>query len=327
VIRCGPTNAIHFGEMLGYDIAIRGCDIDITADHASGEGFIYGLLANTLTRAGGTFVFSGNVVNLRGYGETGGGAARLLYLRQTTTTVTDAGLVIEHNAVHSTRSQGVGDYAFWPRGDTGKTFRFIHIHDNLLNGIGIRIGEQSPEVLSVQGNTITSPAFEGIQTTANATPVYTTTATVRGNVVTKPWRNGISLVGTTNGVLTCAENTVRDANQSTTGTASTGSAIFLTGWTDVIYRDNTLGDTQGVTTQAGLDSVTSVTTLRELDNITIGTVTTRTRTSVTSRVFRGRGSGAPSFAAAVGSIYYRSDGGAVTTLYVNEAGTSTWVAK
>lgn len=39
------------------------------------------------------------------------------------------------------------------------------------------------------------------------------------------------------------------------------------------------------------------------------------------------GNGAPTFAAAIGSTYRRRDGGASTSLYVNETGTTTWAAK
>jgi hypothetical protein len=48
--------------------------------------------------------------------------------------------------------------------------------------------------------------------------------------------------------------------------------------------------------------------------------------SVSARVFRG--AGAPAFAAPIGSLAMRTDGGAGTSLYVNEDGTGTgWVAK
>lgn len=39
------------------------------------------------------------------------------------------------------------------------------------------------------------------------------------------------------------------------------------------------------------------------------------------------GTGAPAFTAPKGSLYLRQDGGAGSTLYVNETGTSTWAAK
>jgi hypothetical protein len=39
------------------------------------------------------------------------------------------------------------------------------------------------------------------------------------------------------------------------------------------------------------------------------------------------GTGAPSFSASKGSLYFRTDGGAATCLYVNESGSTTWVAK
>lgn len=43
--------------------------------------------------------------------------------------------------------------------------------------------------------------------------------------------------------------------------------------------------------------------------------------------FSGAGAGAPTFRAAKGSTYYRTDGGAGSTLYVNETGSTTWAAK
>lgn len=49
-------------------------------------------------------------------------------------------------------------------------------------------------------------------------------------------------------------------------------------------------------------------------SVTVGTAT------ITS------GAGAPTAAAPKGSLYLRTDGGASTTLYINDSGTSTWLA-
>jgi hypothetical protein len=94
----------------------------------------------------------------------------------------------------------------------------------------------------------------------------------------------------------------------------------------VVYRQAVVGDTQSVPTQLRRDAVLDVGTLIEEDIINVGTVTTTNRATITTHRFRGRGTGAPSFTAAVGSTYLRTDGGASTTMYVNEAGTSTWRA-
>jgi Pectate lyase superfamily protein len=80
--------------------------------------------------------------------------------------------------------------------------------------------------------------------------------------------------------------------------------------------------TAGVSTYIGADNVL----LRNIANnaapkIYVGPLNTYPSINV--------GAGAPAVAAAVGSIYLRTDGGAVTSLYVKESGTSTtaWVAK
>lgn len=49
--------------------------------------------------------------------------------------------------------------------------------------------------------------------------------------------------------------------------------------------------------------------------------------SATAPLVKHQGSGAPGFLAGKGSTWFRNDGGAGTTFYVNEAGTTTWVAK
>jgi hypothetical protein len=91
-------------------------------------------------------------------------------------------------------------------------------------------------------------------------------------------------------------------------------------------RGNILGDTNGTPTQVRVDTIANVANLTEYDTDIIGSLLSRTL-SPTAYTFRGRGTGAPAFAATKGSMYLRTDGGANTTLYINEAGTTTWVAK
>jgi hypothetical protein len=104
--------------------------------------------------------------------------------------------------------------------------------------------------------------------------------------------------------------------------------MYLNNFLCILRRHTTYGDTQAVTTATRADTISNVTALQEIDDTLLGTIVVLNRaTGVTSRYFQGKGAGAPTFAAAIGSRYMRTDGGAATTLYINEAGSTTWVGK
>src|SRR5690606_30043758 len=140
------------------------------------------------------------------------------------------------------------------------------------------------------------------------------------NLTMRAQKAGISAVGANTGVLICTDNTSLDNNQEQGSGASAATSINAANFATVVYRNNTVGGED----QVRADTITNVTTLHEIDNIILGSMVALGRSSITTRLFRGTGSGAPSFTAAIGCEYRRLDGGASTTMYINETGTNTW---
>src|SRR5699024_10727759 len=116
-----------------------------------------------------------------------------------------------------------------------------------------------------------------------------------------------------------------DCNRSGAGSASTGAGILFQNVREVVYRSAIVGDRQSTPTQTNRDAAMNVAILTEEDIVDVGNVPGMYRSSVPVWRYRGKGSGAPTHAAATGSTYLRTDGGAGSTLYVREAG--AWVAK
>lgn len=139
---------------------------------------------------------------------------------------------------------------------------------------------------------ITNNKFNGGPYTATSGRVYLIRLQILQNVTSLPTGNTIEIVG----------NTFRTNKP---GIDALDFAIYqgdnggVVGFTSVDVRDNS--NKRGLRIQQ--------------------------TSSNPAMFFSGAGAGAPTFRAAKGSTYYRTDGGAGSTLYVNETGSTTWAEK
>jgi hypothetical protein len=287
----GPNDLIFLSEMVGFDHEISDNRFHVRANHGAGEGQIYVLLDAVLTRAGGTLRINRNEIDLGTYVDAGTGTTQLgIFVWHHGATTNELHVEINDNDLKTAVTAAGTVYGIALKADSGKGFRTQRHQRNTLRGTGILWNGCMPDIAELDGNTITDPPQYGILTTAQASPPYTTpTMTARGNTVLRARLCNIRLFGLAGGTLILENNDSFDANQGGLGTADTGSAISVGTWGDVIYRNNNRGDRQSVPTMAGLDSMTSITTLQDLYNSVVGATTGtpagKVRTSITTSRF------------------------------------------
>jgi hypothetical protein len=330
-VRSGPDGVIvALREPIGWSHEID-TTMEATADiAATSTGFVNLSSADNsnITRADGLLRVAGTL-DLHAYaGPTDLTFGVYAYNRSTTAYANDVeiDLTILGNGVFP-GSTGVDTLGIWVRSVDSSGFRNVTVSGRLRRA-GVKI-QCLPEVLHIHDCHVVEAPWAGIENIAIATPAYSNTL-IRShdNRVHRAGRNGIhyQLLNNTSGRIESFNDEATDCNQTGSGTSYTSSSIYFDTAGTVVYRQAVVGDTQSVPTQLRRDAVLDVGTLIEEDIINVGTVTTTNRATITTHRFRGRGTGAPSFTAAVGSTYLRTDGGASTTMYVNEAGTSTWRA-
>ena len=191
---------------------------------------------------------------------------------------------------------------------------------------------------TLTNKTITSPTISGPTLSGTIIGTYTI-----GGTPTFP-STVVSTTGTqtlTNKTLTSPTiNSPTITNASITADAITGYTVSNTGTiyggisvaTGNVSMSGTLGVT-GATTLSSTLAVTSTSTLTGQVSIQSGTAppaagatTSGIKVSSTSNFGIFWGSGAPTFSAAQGSVYIRTDGSSTSTrLYSNTTGSTTWV--
>lgn len=225
---------------------------------------------------------------------------------------------------------------------TGTVCRDNHVHDNTIEvvgtSIGIRVGAgaNTCDNNNVHDNTVRSigNANLGCITLAPS-------ATGFGN---KIHHNTVIMLGNSHGIyVSNTDGTIVDHNyvrlEFDSGSAVTLGMVALansatrTKVTGNEFRTIAAWGTN-VTIRAVYEVDATVTATRCNRNDYVFDTTKATAVALLLQNNSGAlideaGTGAPSLAAAVGSIWRRTDGGAATTLYVKESGTSTtgWVGK
>lgn len=201
--------------------------------------------------------------------------------------------------------------------------------DVRLAGIYRRLGvwiNCSPSRAFVENVRNVEAPVTGIWWSGMSNPLFTNNLIrSRGNYVHGAGLAGIryALASAASGRIEIDGDEAVNCNQTETGTSTTGVSIFCQNALTMIYRNAIVGDS--TSKQLSRDAIHSIGTLIEENIIDIGAVPALSRGTITSHIFHGRGAGAPTFAAANGSTYIRTDGGAASTFYVREAG--SWVAK
>jgi hypothetical protein len=324
-IRSGPEGrCIHGSELLGWSHDIR-TSIEVTASHVNPYAYVHLESTSNLTRTDGLFRFRGDL-NVGSYAATAGSITRGIHLYNNGGAAAND-VEIDATVRSSLPDLGPNALAVYVRASSGGGFRSVDISARARR-MGVRV-ECGPESAYLHDCVIIEPPSTGLLVQPITTPFYgTNVIRSHNNYVHRAGLTGIALnaISSSTGQIESLNDRATDCYRLATGGASdTSVSILLQNAIVAVYRGAVAGDTGG--NQTSRDSVNTVGTLIEEDITTVGSVTTLRRVSVTTRRFRGRGAGAPSFAAAVGSQYLRTDGGAGTTLYVNETGTTTWAAK
>ncbi|QCO99588.1 right-handed parallel beta-helix repeat-containing protein [Arthrobacter sp. 24S4-2] len=206
-----------------------------------------------------------------------------------------------------------------------------HVHDNgtLITDYGIDLDGVSEVrnviACTVNGNILTGNKGGGIRS------YYTVRAQVNNNL---SYNNGTAGAGTnpngagilirTDNSATVSGNNCYDSRNSGSKTQTHGIHVGVGG--DLTFVGNDLLGNNG----SGIDLATTPTVFIKRGNKESGTTRSNYDQDYAG-VRRMSGAGTPEgvVAAPVGSVYFRSDGGAATTLYVKESGTGNtgWSAK
>ena len=180
--------------------------------------------------------------------------------------------------------------------------------------------------------TISGPTFSGTLAgtyTIGGTPTFpssvvtlTGSQTLTNKTLTSPTINSPTITNATlstdsiTGYTTSNSGTLFGTLTATTGNASFGGTLGVTGAT-------TLSSTLAVTGASTLTGQLSVQTSTAPP--AAGLSTAGIKVSSTANLGLFFGSGAPTFSAAQGAIYLRTDGSSTSTrLYVNTTGSTTW---
>lgn len=154
--------------------------------------------------------------------------------------------------------------------------------------------------------TISAPTITNATISADAITGFTVsnTGTVYGGISVST--GNVSLSGT----LGVTGATTLSSTLAVTGASTLSSTLAVTG---AVTLSSTLGTTGQISTQTGTAPPAA------------GATTSGIKVSSTANFGIFWGSGAPTFSAARGSIYLRTDGSSTSTrLYVNTTGSTTW---
>lgn len=317
--------------MLGADFTIEGNDLRATRNLPDNSGAMYFAWDQAgITRGGSTFRFARNRVDLGPYIHAVATFALTILNHASGSLPNTCHVAIVDNEFRSSATpDGTMRMAVQVQAGAGRSFETVTVSGNRGN-LGIYINSVGAKVTDLSDNRIIGARHMGVYMAWPATPVYTACEViVDGGMYLRPWHTCLQLHGSAalDTTLLMSDVTALSAAQGGhTGASATNSSMYLNNFARIVRRHCTLGTLDAVTVQTRADTISNVTDLQEIDDTILGTVTLMNRTTVTSRLFRGRGSGAPVFVAAIGSEYTRTDGGASTTKYLNETGTSTWRA-
>jgi hypothetical protein len=322
---------VYGSELLGADITFEQCTFHATMNHPLNRAFVWMPYdEDGLTRTGGVFKFNNNTLNLGAYtAASGTTAGLLLYTTLATSLPSSNDVEACSNTILSTAAPtGSAMFGLMIRAVSGRAFRNIKATGN-SGDLGIYVLEAGPQYLDLSGNAFIDPAWKGIDVQWPATPQYSNSVITMADVtVLRAHHTGIEIEGRQSDTVLLMDNVaaLNCTQMGNTGNSDTNGSMYIHDFLRVERKQCRMGDYQAVPTQTRLDGLRNITTLVDENNENLGSVTTRNITSVTTHRFRGSGAGAPTFAAAVGSEYARTDGGASTTKYINETGTTTWRA-
>lgn len=246
---------------------------------------------------------------------TQNGAIRLRWSDPDTAFTAPYDCTIDHNVVYSAGVVGI-------RVDAARTV----VADNIVNGTshgeGILVTNQTAGTypaelgtIDVHGNQTFDTASHGIY--ADPAALNLGIVRIEGNGVTNPVGNGVRLSSSASG----SADSVRIRDNVVRGGAGTTDCIFVGGpatWTDVTLDDNECtGGTSDINIAGG-----TITRLRGRHKIVTGFTNALNQGQF---LLFGAGSPVATYAAGVGSMFYRSDGGTGTTVYYLEAaGKTAW---
>lgn len=184
---------------------------------------------------------------------------------------------------------GSGQNGITVRNASGNYINSLTIKDNsLVNGI-INVKDVNTEYLELTNNDCLKAPDYGIQVSENASPNFTTNFwNISGNKVKKSRLGGITIGGkaTNTTTLICEGNTSINNAQTTTGSSSTDSSIFISNISDCFFHNNICGDNQGSPTQQRVWAFSGITNLYEGINFNIkrDSLSATTYSSVTNEL-------------------------------------------
>jgi len=309
--------ALFHGEMIGWNFSFINNDITVTDNHGVGYAVVRIQSAVVTTRTGGVCRVAGNRMHCGPYVDNGGIATKGFYIYLIAGGATDNSVVVEDNEIDSTYTTSANASGIYVRGG----FKRARVADNTLIGLGILMDCTGSEVEECVGNSVHDSRYHGINVSCTTTAVKRQIVT--HNTVVNAQRDGIRV--TAGAALPGTISIVEHNRVLAAGLAASGVdyPMHIFNATTTYYRHNIVGDDQSTPTILAADRVLATGTLYDQDNEVVGSVATRTRSTVTATHLRRRGSGTPEgvVPASPGSVFYRTDGGASSSFYVKETGT------
>lgn len=272
---------IHISETIGWSHEID-TTVDATAPQTASQALVYILGDQHNARNNGTLRIRGTF-NMGSYAAVSG-TTRGIYIYDTTGTGA-AGVDIEIDANVNCTLPDLNDgaLAVHVRAANGGGFRTVEMALRTRR-MGARI-ECSPQRFIPRGCRIIEAPTYGIHYTTIGSPIFTQPAVLsRDNIIQRSGLTGMYIVGPGSGAgrLRSDNDEATDCNRSGGGSTVTGSSMAFTNWHTVIYRNAVVGDTLSPANQVRRDAIENVTLLVEYDVLDIGSVSTTTRTSVTT---------------------------------------------
>lgn len=329
---------LAFREILGIDHHFYDCQFNATAIQSNNLAHLY-LHVNelddggnpvTLTRTDGVLRFINPEIVIGPYMHASSVNYGLWVHIGTNTAlpkendVEIRGLRVTTTAIRN----GNGGWGAAVTSDAGRSLRNVSITGTRGNlGILVNVG---PKFLDLSDNGILNAWWRGVQVDWPSAPEWTDAIIVMdGGYYIGSYSLPVRMSGHTGTSDTiCFMSNVKalngDQGNLTAGTGDDGMSLLR--FKRLEQKNCSIGDTQAVATMARYQVISNVAEYIDHDNELIGSLTAPAMSSVTTRHFRGRGAGAPTFAAAKGSVYYRTDGTTGSTFYVNESGSTTWTA-